>query len=171
MDNIQDALADPGKYSIDHQGYLLVEFSDLAVPKSTSDIFTRMLASGLRPIVTHPERNPLIQRRLNEVVEWVNLGCLMQVTAASFSGRFGKTAKAVSEQMMKNGLVHVVASDAHDTEHRPPVLNDTYALIAKEYGEATAATLFLENPRAILAGVALPPGPIPVRKKKWYQRF
>jgi protein-tyrosine phosphatase len=172
MENIEDALAHPGKYSINHKGYLLVEFSDMAIPRTTADIFRRMLDGGLRPIVTHPERNPLLQRRMPDLLEWANLGCLMQVTAASFSGRFGRAAENVSDQLMRNGLVHVVASDAHDTHHRPPVLDEMYRAIAKEYDEETATTLFVENPRAVLAGVPLPAGPVPVRrKKKWYQRL
>jgi protein-tyrosine phosphatase len=172
MENILDALENPGKYSIDHRGYLLVEFADLSIPKTTAEIFRRMMAVGLRPVVTHPERNPLLQRRLPELVEWGNQGCLMQVTAASFEGRFGRAAKTAADELMKLGMVHVVASDAHDCEHRPPVLDETFRGIASGYGEETAATLFLENPRAILAGAPLPAGPLPVRKKKkWYQRF
>jgi len=61
-ENIEDAIAAPGKYSIDHQGYILVELSDSMVPRNIDSIFTRMLAAGLRPIITHPERNPLYTR-------------------------------------------------------------------------------------------------------------
>jgi len=170
-DNIRDALGDPRKYSIDHNGYLLVEFSDLLIPRTTGEIFRQMLDAGLRPIVTHPERNPLLQRRLAEIEEWVRMGCLMQVTALSFAGRFGRESKSVSEEMMQRGLVHVVASDAHDTAHRPPTLKEIFSHLAKDYGEQTAVALLEENPRAILAGVPLAPGPLPVRRKKWYQRL
>src|SRR5450755_2798786 len=56
LENIDDALRSPEKYSIDHRGYLLVEFSDFLIPKTTSEIFARLIGAGLRPIVTHPER-------------------------------------------------------------------------------------------------------------------
>lgn len=170
MENIDDALANPEKYSIDHKGYLLVEFADFVIPKTTPEIFHRMLSRGLRPVVTHPERNPLLVRRLPELAEWVSMGCLLQITAASLTGRFGREAKSGSEAMMANGLVQIIASDAHDTKHRPPVLDFAKELIAKEYGETMALLLMVENPMAVLAGAPLPPGPMVVqKKKKWYQ--
>ena len=64
LDNIEDALRSPGKYSIDPRGYLLVEFSNFLIPKTTDQVFAQMMQVGLRPIVTHPERNQLLQRRL-----------------------------------------------------------------------------------------------------------
>jgi protein-tyrosine phosphatase len=171
MDNIQDALARPEKYAINHKSYLLVEFSDLMIPKNTGDIFAGLLSAGLRPVVTHPERNHLLQRRLESIEEWVNMGCLMQVTAASLHGRFGRQARAAGRELMERGLVQVVASDAHDTRHRAPVLDEAYRHLAREYGEDAAVALFTENPRAIIAGVPISPGPMAMRRRKWYQRL
>jgi len=74
---------------------------------------------GITPIVTHPERNALLMKRIPEMVEWVRFGCLLQVTAQSFSGRFGKSAQAHCATLMEMNMVHFVASDAHDTEWRP----------------------------------------------------
>jgi tyrosine-protein phosphatase YwqE len=65
----------------------------------------------------------------------------------------------------------VLASDAHDCRHRPPVLDGAYRQMTKEYGEETARALLVETPMAILAGAPLPVGRIAVRKKKWYQRL
>jgi protein-tyrosine phosphatase len=170
MDNIQDALSHPGKYSICHNGYLLVEFADFAIPKATTEIFSRMLSGGLRPIITHPERNPLLQRRIADLESWVSMGCLLQVTSGSWSGRFGRQAETTVVDLMRRGLVHVVASDAHDCRHRPPVLQSAHRDLAAEYGIETADLLFKEHPAAILAGAKLPAGPLPIRRrKKWYQ--
>ena len=58
---------------------------------------------------------------------------------------------------MSRGLVHVVASDAHDTRRRPPTMDQTARLLTREYGAETVLALMVENPRAILAGVPLPP--------------
>src|SRR3954454_17769379 len=59
-ENIDDAIHAPAKYSINHKGYLLVEFSDFYIPKTTEEIFARLMRAHLRPIVTHPERNQLL---------------------------------------------------------------------------------------------------------------
>ena len=168
MENIEDALRAPEKYSIDHKGYLLVEFSDFFIPKNTQEIFARMISAGLRPIVTHPERNQLLQKRLTELEEWVAQGALMQVTALSFLGRFGRTAKRFADEMMTHGIVHFVASDAHDTRWRTTDMREARRYVEKQYGMPVVERIFDENPRDVLAGVELSPLPLVIRKKRWF---
>jgi protein-tyrosine phosphatase len=124
LENIEDALRSPGKYSINHRGYLLVEFSDFLIPKTTDELFARMMKVGLRPIVTHPERNQLLRCRLPELEAWVSQGVHLQVTAQSLMGRFGKTASKFAHELMARGLVHFLASDAHDTKWRTTAMNE-----------------------------------------------
>jgi protein-tyrosine phosphatase len=170
FDNIQDSLQNPSKYAINQKKYVLVEFSDLLIPKTTDDVFYQMQSAGMIPIITHPERNVLLQTRLHKLEAWAESGCLVQVTAQSFLGRFGKQAKAFADRLLQRGLVHIVASDAHDTKHRPPSLKEAYEYVLKSYGEKRAGMLFMKNPAAALSGVRveidLEPPPPP---KKWYQ--
>jgi protein-tyrosine phosphatase len=168
MENIEDALRAPQKYSIDHHGYLLVEFSDFHIPKTADGIFARMMQAGLTPIVTHPERNQLLQKRLPELEAWAAQGVLMQVTALSFLGRFGRTAKRFAEELMSHGMVHVVASDAHDTKWRTTDMRESRRYIEKQYGLEVTERIFEENPRSVLAGVPISPVPVPIRKKRWF---
>ena len=168
LENIDDALRSPGKYSIDHRGYLLVEFSDFLVPKTTDQLFARMMKAGLRPIVTHPERNQLLQRRLPELEAWVAQGAHLQVTAQSLLGRFGKTAKDCAHQLMGRGLVHFVASDAHDTKWRTTALDEARQYVDRRFGPEAGLRLFEENPRSALAGVPLTSVPLPILRKPWY---
>jgi protein-tyrosine phosphatase len=168
LENIEDAVRSPGKYSIDHRGYLLVEFSDFLIPKTTDQIFARLIRAGLRPIVTHPERNQLLQNRLPEIENWVAQGVLVQVTALSLLGRFGKTAKRSADDLMGHGLAHFVASDAHDTRWRTTDLGASRLYVEKHFGAEAAERVFEENPRAVLAGVPISAIPMPIRKKKWY---
>ena len=168
LENIDDALRSPGKYSIDHRGYLLVEFSDFLIPKTTGQIFARMMHVGLRPIVTHPERNQLLQRRLPELEAWVAQGAHLQVTAQSLLGRFGKTAKECAHELMGRGLVHFVASDAHDTKRRTTALDEPRRYVDERFGPEAGLRMFEENPRAVLAGVPLTAVPLPIRRKPWY---
>ncbi len=171
FDNIQDALANPTRYTINHRRYLLVEFSDLLIPKTSGEVFFRMLSAGIVPIITHPERNHLLHTRIEMLEAWVQSGCLLQVTALSFFGRFGKQAKSFGDELMRRGLVHIVASDAHDTEHRPPQLREAYAHVVATHGSAVGERLFVTNPMATLIGDPIvhqdPPPPEP--KKPWYR--
>jgi protein-tyrosine phosphatase len=168
LENIEDALRLPGKYSINHRGYLLVEFSDFLIPKATDELFARMMRAGLRPIVTHPERNQLLQGRLPELEAWVAQGAHLQVTAQSLMGRFGKTARRCAHELMGRGLVHFLASDAHDTKWRTTELNEGREYVNRRFGSEVGLRLFEENPRSALAGVALSSVPIPIKRKAWY---
>ena len=168
LENIDDALRSPGKYSIDHRGYLLVEFSDFLIPKTADQVFARMMQVGLRPIVTHPERNQLLQRRLPELEAWVAQGVHLQVTAQSLMGRFGKTARQFAHELMGRGLVHFVASDAHDTKWRTTALDESRQYVDERFGPEAGLRMFQENPRAVLAGAPLTAVPLPIRRKPWY---
>ena len=168
LENIEDALRFPGKYSINHRGYLLVEFSDFLIPKTTEEIFARMMNAGLRPIVTHPERNQLLQFRMADLESWVAEGVHIQVTAQSLLGRFGKTARGCAHELVGRGLVHFLASDAHNTRSRNTALDEARQYVDKRFGPEAGLRLFEENPRAALAGVPLSPVPLPIRRKPWY---
>lgn len=166
-ENIRDALAAPAKYSVAGRGYLLVEFSDYSIPATAGGIFREMLSAGLRPVVTHPERNPLLRERLEMVELWIDQGCFVQVTALSVLGRFGKSAKEAADRLLRNSLVHFLASDAHDCEHRPPALDAAWKQVSKELGECAARGLLETNPAAALAGRKVERIRIDPRKK-WF---
>ena len=171
VDNIEDALAHPEKYTINQKGYLLVEFPSHSVFHGSEEILQRLLDAGMVPIVSHPERNAALQRQGDDLARWVELGCCVQVTAASFTGLFGPSARASARQFMERGLVHFVASDAHDTKHRTPDLREAYGRLADKWGEERIRPLFVENPRAVLTGDAveldLPAGA--PKRRRWYQ--
>jgi protein-tyrosine phosphatase len=171
FDNIDEVEQRPGKYTINGKQYLLVECPDFHVGKHMDGVLQRLIDSGLVPIVTHPERNPVLQRKLSRVAEWVKLGCLVQVTALSICGGFGRTAHSAADRLLEQGLVHVVASDAHDPEHRHARLDEAYGIVKSRFGEEEADILFTDNPQAIIEGVQLTGGK-QIRdetRKHWWQ--
>lgn len=169
-DNIQDALAHPARYTVNGKRYLLVEFSELLIARTTHDVFARMQAAGMTPVITHPERNSLLHRRLEQIERWVESGCLVQITAQSLLGKFGKPARDFSGELLRRRLVHVVASDAHDARRRPPRLDQAFELVARRFGPKRAERLFVVNPGAVIAGAPLEPDePDNFRPHKWYQ--
>lgn len=169
-ENLQDALLHPTKYTINHGRYILVEFSVAHVAKAMDDALYRLRAAGMTPIITHPERNLFLQRHIERIRSWVEDGWPVQVTAQSFLGRFGESAKLFAEELMKQGLVHFAASDAHDTSDRTPRLSEAYACVAQNYGEAQAERVFVANPKATLTGerLSLKTQTANQRSKKWF---
>jgi protein-tyrosine phosphatase len=160
-DNIEDALKNRDRYTINGKQYLLVEFADLMIPTSINDSFYEMTVAGLMPIITHPERNFTIQRHPERMKDWLREGCLVQVTASSLTGRFGRTAQAMAMQFLENDWVHFIATDAHNVESRPPRLREAYEIVAKRFGAETAKRLCVDNPRAAFYGEELSPQPEP----------
>jgi protein-tyrosine phosphatase len=171
FDNIQDALSNPSKYTINHKNYLLVEFSDMLIFQNTGEIFAKMRQVGIVPIITHPERNQLLQQRLPMIQDWVANGALAQVTGQSLLGHFGQKAKQFSLDLLKAQLVHFIASDAHDTKHRPPLLREAYEWMQKNWGDTVAEALFVDNPRAVVEGTPVVPfdSSPPPQSKKWFE--
>lgn len=170
FENIEDALRHPRRYTIAGQRYLLVEFSDLLILKNTTEIFANLLHAGMQPVITHPERNLLLQQRLASLQEWAAMGCALQVTAQSLLGDFGSKAQRFSRTLMDAGLVHVIASDAHDTRRRPPVLDTAYNYVRSEWSELDATLLFRDNPTIILRGEDLL-GTSHPRKRRFFGLF
>ena len=172
-ENIQDAIENPRKYTIDHHNYLLVEFSDLLIFRNTSEILARLQDAGMIPVLTHPERNGLLRQRIDQIEAWVQAGARVQITAQSPLGDFGRRAKEFCETLLDRGLVHFVASDAHDCKRRPPRLDLAYEWLKQERGAALADMLCVVNPRAALRGgfLAVPDEDSESEPRKWYQRW
>ena len=154
-DNIEDAKLHPERYTIGETKYLLVELSPYGVSNSMTTVLSELTCLGLVPIITHPERNRLLENRFELVEEWISLGCLVQVTANSLTGFWGPAVKKFCEKLLAKEQVHVIATDAHDPEHRPPVLSAARRLAVKMVGEEYAQALFFDIPAAIVRGEAL----------------
>jgi protein-tyrosine phosphatase len=158
-ENLEDLRRDRTKYTINGKQYLLVEFADTSIPASAADILYELQLTGVVPIITHPERNPILVQNPRRLAEWIRGGCLVQLTASSLSGRFGRRAKAMSYELLRKNWVHFIASDAHSIEGRPPTLAEAYQVISKEIGQETADRLCVNNPGAAFYGRPLGPQP------------
>jgi protein-tyrosine phosphatase len=155
-ENLQDIRDKPAKYTINQKDYLLVELADYAIPPSMEQTLHQLHLAGLRPIITHPERNPLVRANPDRLHTWVNQGCYVQVTAGSLLGRFGPSAKASAEKWLAEDCIHFVASDAHNTSSRPLKLLEAFEKVAEYKGSRVAQALFTENPLAAFEGLELP---------------
>jgi len=168
--NIEDALHNPAKYTINGGPYLLVEFPDMFISPASEHILGRLRESGMIPVITHPERNLVLQRDLARVKRWAAAGYLVQVTGLSLLGRFGKAARESAWALIESGAAHIVASDAHDPEDRHARLDEVRTAVAERAGNEAAEMLFENNPGAVITGapVMVSP-PLPRPRRKWYR--
>lgn len=173
-DNILDALAQPAKYTINGGRYLLVEFSDLVIFENTGELFSQLERAGMTMIVTHPERNPLLRQRIELLTEWVEAGRLMQLTAGSLLGQWGRKAQDFSRLMLDRGLAHFIASDGHDARARQPRLDQGRDWLVRHKGPELANLLSEIHPRAVINNRPIDLSgfpPQPPGKKKWFGRL
>jgi protein-tyrosine phosphatase len=161
-ENLERVLEQPHSYTIGETNYLLVELSNYSVPFQITECFTRLGDRGLTPIITHPERNPLLQQTPQRVLEWVEQGCLVQITASALTGYWGERPEIVSHWLLDRAAVHIIASDAHDSKRRVPVLSEAREAAARIAGVECAQALVEANPGAVMNGQPIPYCPRPV---------
>ncbi len=155
-ENIQEALADPARFSIAGRGYLMTELPDYGSFSSFDETYYELRLAGMTPVLTHPERNPTLQESRVKLYDWLHLGVLVQVTANSILGDMGKKAQRMALDLLEKKQVHFVATDAHNTTSRPPKLRAAYDLVLRKCGADYADTLFKSNPLNALEGTQLP---------------
>ncbi len=175
-ENIQAIRKESAPFCINQKDYLLVEFNEFSIPPAMNQTLHELHLQGLRPIVTHPERNAILRTQPDRLRDWVHQGCFAQVTAGSLAGVFGPLAKENAWAWMAQGLVHFVSSDGHNTTRRPLKLKFAYEAVKSRFGEEKARALFLDNPMAAYEGRPLPHIPevskeIKIEKRKRFFFF
>src|SRR5258708_5751575 len=156
LENMQSALVAAEKYCIGSSRYLLVEFSNFSIPVQIDEWLGQMIERGTRPILTHPERNPILQQTAERVLQWVELGCAVQVTGSAITGAWGAKAREMADWLLKEKAVHFLAPDRDDTVRRPPVLSEARKIVAKQFGQKLADALVEGNPTAVVNDRPLP---------------
>ena len=144
----QDAIPYLGE--LDGYKILLLEFPHEMIPVGSENLVDWLLKRKIRPMIAHPERNKDVMRDLNKLLPYVTRGCLLQITAASIANRFGELAHTRAKEMLENDWVSIIATDAHNTQHRPPDLAAGRDAAAEVVGIEKANKLVLDNPRNII---------------------
>jgi protein-tyrosine phosphatase len=161
-ENLERVLEQPHTYTIGNTNYLLIELSNYSIPNNLGDCFSRLGDRGLTPILTHPERNPILQQTPQRVLEYAEQGCLIQVTASSLTGFWGERPEIVARWLLERSAIHVLATDAHDTRRRVPILSEARERAEEGVGAEYADALVEGNPGAIVKGLPIPYCPKPV---------
>ena len=142
--------------TINGSNYVFIEFPIQHVPAGTKNLVYQMMLEGMMPIIGHPERNAEFLRSPESLYELVLQGALGQVTAQSITGGFGSHVRKAAESFLRHGLVHLIASDAHDAEARPPRLSEAVEMAAKYIGTERAEAMVTTVPAAILKNEQIP---------------
>jgi protein-tyrosine phosphatase len=135
--------------------YALLEMPYQPLPFFLRDIIFQVQSRGVTPVLAHPERNPTIQLKPETLADYVDAGCVIQISAGSILGQFGPTCRRAAQEIMRHGWMHVIASDAHSARSRPPCLAAARDAAARVIGPELALRSVDAVPAAILAGETL----------------
>jgi protein-tyrosine phosphatase len=139
--------------TVNDQGrYLMVEFAFQGIPYQAEEVLFKLLTKGITPIISHPERNMEIAQRPKRYYEMIRMGCLGQVTAMSLTGDFGSGVRRIAEKLLSKRLIHMIASDAHSADGRPPILSAAVKAAEKIVGKEEAQKMVTEYPQAVIDG-------------------
>ncbi len=131
---------------------MLLEFPHSHLVVGGEKLIRWLLDRRIRPLIAHPERNRDVMRNVDKISEYVAMGCLLQVTGASIIGQFGTNAQTCAYALLDRNWVSVVATDAHNMQHRPPNLNLAQEALVAMGGLQYARELTEFFPARIIGG-------------------
>lgn len=129
---------------------LLMEFPHQSIPVGSEMFVRKLLDMKIRPLIAHPERNKTVMQTPERIRPFVDMGCWLQLTAGSIVGRFGDASQRTARHLLENELVWVIATDAHNLQHRPPTLREGRDAVTALLGETLAQRMVRERPARIL---------------------
>ena len=139
--------------NVNGANYVLLELPHSHVPQGFDKFINWLAKQNIKTIIPHPERNRDIQAKPFYIERLKQLGCEFQLTASSIEGEWGEQAQTISVDMLKNGLVTYVASDAHSVKRRPPILSKAKRIVTELVGAESAHALFVTNPLNLTASL------------------
>lgn len=139
--------------SMNNTKYVLTEFaSEVEQQQVWNDVY-KLVSKGYRPIIAHVERYPAVALDIEFLENLIQLGAEIQVNADSIMGQAGWRVKNLCKKLLKNNLLHYIASDAHNMQSRSSCLGSCAAYIEKKYGQENANRLFRENPAKLFESI------------------
>jgi protein-tyrosine phosphatase len=138
--------------TINNKNHILLELPHEILPPHSEKLIFDMKVMGVTPIITHVERTLWIKGKIREIEKFVQMGALMQITAMSITGDFGSSAKMWSQKLLKEGLVHIIASDAHSIDGRPPLLSRALTAASSIVGKDAAYAMVTDAPSRVING-------------------
>lgn len=136
--------------SLADSAYVLIEPPHHVAPLRLEELFFEVSIAGYIPVLTHPERLTWIEAKYDVIERLAAHGVWMQVTSGSLRGAFGRRARYWAERMLEEGLVHILASDAHNMGSRRPDLLDGLRAAERFAGAEEAYHLLVTRPRGIV---------------------
>ena len=130
---------------------LLLELPHGEIPLGSDRLTAWLLRQGVQPMIAHPERNKAAMKSPSKLKPFIDQGCLFQVTAGAMAGNFGERAQELAIQLLHEGHITILATDAHNIQHRPPIMSVAREVVMAEASLTEYEALVLYRPGEIVA--------------------
>ena len=130
---------------------LLLELPHGDIPLGSDRLTAWLLRQGVQPMIAHPERNKAAMKSPSKLKPFIDQGCLFQVTAGSMAGHFGERAQELAIQLLRESHITILATDAHNIQHRPPIMSVAREVVIAEASLTEYEALVLYGPGEIVA--------------------
>lgn len=166
--DMEEKIRDGRLIGLNKSRYYLVEFYFDEEPARIRGYLQSIFRAGGVPLIAHPERYYCVQESPYLLYDWLRMGCYAQLNKGSLYGRFGRDAERTAQELLGNGLITCVASDAHSYRMRTPHMGEAVQWMLSHLGEDITRLLTEENPRRILTNQPVPPHGRPPRQDPYF---
>jgi protein-tyrosine phosphatase len=147
---LTDCMYNKKMFTLNNSQYLLFELPFDVYPANTTDIILKLHLNNIIPILAHPERHGYFLRDFDKLIGLIEAGCMIQLDAGSIMGVHGRRVKAFCKKVIKLGLAHFIASDAHLASDYTNLFLPSYHKVVKWVGTDYANALYRRNQELIL---------------------
>ena len=137
-------------YCLNNSKYILIEFPPTNFPLNLCNIVYELKQKGFIPVLAHVERYIKIHDDPEIIYDCIKTGAIIQINSSSLIGKQGKEIQRFCNLLIERNMVHLVATDAHGSQRRRPMMKDAYQYIEKKYSKEIADNLFINNAQCIL---------------------
>jgi protein-tyrosine phosphatase len=140
------------------------------LPTKFEQLLFALQVAGYRVVLAHPERINDVRRDPNVLIPFIERGMYTQLTAQTLTVDMGNQDREFVETLLTHNLIHLVASDAHGVDYRPPLLAQARQQVVKLLGEEAAQMLFEDVAKGLLDDQPIPvPAPQRVAaRRRWF---
>ncbi len=152
VNNLYEAIEDDQIITINNTKYVLLEFGFSDHIRRAYNATVSLMERGYIPIIAHPERYDFVKDDPMSIIEFIDIGALLQINCGSLAGEYGGASREVAMMYLDEGFAAAVASDGHSVFQRTPDLSEAYAFVSSVFSAAYADDLFYRNPLSIIKG-------------------
>ena len=152
ISNLYEAIEGDQIITINNTNYVLLEFGFSDHIRRAYNASISLMERGYIPIIAHPERYDFVKKDPLSIMEFVDLGALLQINSGSLAGDYGTASKDIALIYLDEGIATTVSSDGHSIFQRTPDLSEAFAFVSSAFSETYAEDLFSRNPLSIIRG-------------------